>query len=79
MPEARAHALVVGYRREQLAERFAKIPVADIVGGRCISCSAPVYFNAFGVSAIRERDADVVCERCEKLYSAEINRALIES
>lgn len=79
MPEARAHSIVVGYVREQLAERYAKIPVADLVGGKCIGCSRPVYVNIFGASAIRERDADVCCERCEKLYDADINRSLIES
>lgn len=79
MPEPRSHALVVGFPREMLAERFAKIPVADIVGGRCIGCSRPVYVNVFGASAIRERDADVVCTACERMYDAEINRSLIES
>jgi hypothetical protein len=79
VPEARSHALVVGFRREQLAERYAKIPPAEIVGGKCIGCSAPVYVNVFGASAIRERDADVVCTGCERRYDAEINRALIES
>ena len=79
LPEARSHAIVVGFRREQLAERYAKIPIADIVGGKCIGCSEPVYVNAFGASAIRERDADVCCTRCEILYDADINHALIES
>lgn len=79
MPEARSHALVVGFRREQLAERYAKYPIADIIGGKCIGCSCDVYVNPFGASAIRERDADVVCGRCEVLYDADINRALIES
>lgn len=75
----RSHALVVGYRRDQLAERYAKIPVADIVGGRCVGCGTQVMVNTFGASAIRERDADVCCERCERLYDADINRSLIES
>lgn len=79
MPEPRSHALVVGFSREQLAERFAKIPPADIVGGKCIGCSRPVYVNVFGASAIRERDADVCCTRCERMYDADINRSLIES
>jgi hypothetical protein len=79
VPEARSHAVVVGFRREQLAERYAKIPVADIVGGKCVGCSELVYVNSFGASAIRERDADCVCTRCERLYDADINRSLIES
>jgi hypothetical protein len=80
VPEARAHAIVVGYTRGQLYERHVlKVPPADIVGGRCVGCSEPVYVNVFGASAIRERDADVCCERCERLYDADINRSLIES
>lgn len=76
----RSHALVIGYRREDLYERLiAKIPPADIVGGKCISCGDPVYVNVFGASAIRERDADVCCHVCERRYDAEINRSLIES
>lgn len=75
----RSHALVIGFPREMLAERYAKIPIADIVGGKCIGCSRPVYVNIFGASAIRERDADVCCIYCEQMYDAEINRALIES
>lgn len=78
MPEARAHAIVVGFLKDDL-RRFRKIPVADIDGGRCISCSKPVFFNLFGVSAIREKDADVVCDQCERRYQADIDRALIES
>lgn len=79
MPEARSHALVVGFVREQLAERYAKIPPAEIVGGRCIGCSRPVYVNVFGADAIRTRDADVCCTVCERRYDADINRSLIES
>lgn len=78
-PGTRAHSIVIGFRREQLAERYAKIPVAEIVGGKCIGCSVDVYVNVFGASAIRERDADVCCEWCEKMYDADINRSLIES
>ena len=71
---------MVGFRREQLYERLrAKIPPADIIGGKCISCGCSVYVNVFGASAIRERDADVVCSRCEKLHDADLNRSLIES
>ncbi len=79
MPSTRAHSIVVGFTREQLYERYLKIPIADIIGGRCIGCSRDVYVNAYGASAIRERDADVCCTRCEKMYDADINRSLIES
>ena len=79
MSKARSHALVVGYRREQLRERFSMHPPAETVGGKCIGCSDPVYVNASGVRAIRDRDADVCCTRCERMYDADINHALIES
>lgn len=76
----RSHALVVGYRREQLKERLVdKYPPADIVGGKCVGCECLVYVNPFGASAIRERDADVVCTFCERQYDADINHSLIES
>lgn len=78
MPEARAHAIVVGFLEGDTRRHF-KIPKADIVGGKCISCGKPVYFNLFGVSAIREKDADVVCDHCERRYGADIDRDLIES
>jgi hypothetical protein len=80
MAEQRSHAIVIGFVREQIFERLKlKHPPADIVGGKCIGCSRDVYVNIYGASAIRERDADVCCERCEKLYDADINRSLIES
>ncbi len=78
-PGARAHAIVVGYRREDLRRYTEKTPVADIPGGKCISCGHLVYFNRYGIGAIRERDADVVCDVCEREYSADINHSLIES
>lgn len=76
----RAHALVIGYRREQLKERLIdKIPPAEIIGGRCIGCGCDVYVNIYGASAIRERDADVCCPRCESEYDADITRGMVES
>lgn len=79
MPEPRSHAIVICPTREDLAERFAMIPPADIRVGPCISCSRECYVNPSGAQAVRERDADVCCLRCERLYSADINRSLIES
>jgi hypothetical protein len=55
------------------------VPPATIAAGPCISCSAMCYVNPNGADAIRTRDADVCCIRCESLYAADINRALIES
>ncbi len=78
MGEARSHAIVIGFRKEDL-RRFQMRPAALVDAGKCIGCSHHVYLNWLGVSAIRERDADVCCDECESRYHAEINRALIES
>lgn len=75
----RSHALVVCPLREDLAERFAMVPPATIRAGRCISCGHDCYVNPSGAQAIRERDADVCCLRCERLHTADINRSLITS
>lgn len=75
----RSHALVVCPVREDLAERFAMVPPAMIRAGRCIGCSRDCYVNPSGAAAIRERDADVCCLRCERLYDADIKRAMIAS
>lgn len=80
MAEARSHALVVCPARGDLAERYAMIPPADIPAGACMGgCGAICYVNPSGAQAIRERDADVCCLRCNRLFSADINRSLIES
>jgi hypothetical protein len=75
----RSHALVIAPTRDDLAARFSMIPPAIIRAGRCISCRAELYVNESGARAIRDRDADVCCPRCESLYTADINRSLIES
>ena len=77
--KARSHALVICPARRDLAERFAMRPPADIQAGACISCGEQCYVNENGADAIRSRDADVCCIRCENLYAADINRSLIES
>lgn len=78
MGEPHSHAIVVGYAKSDV-RRHMKIPPADQRAGRCISCGRDVYVNAYGLSAIVERDADVCCDDCEHRYSADINRSLIES
>ena len=64
MPNVRPHALVVCYRRDDLAGRFLMRPPADIRAGRCIGCGVEVYVNPSGAQAIRERDCDLVCTGC---------------
>ena len=35
-------------------------------------CGYPVYFYSGGIDAVRERDAEVVCEECRDLYYPEL-------
>ena len=74
----RAHGLVVGYRAED-TRRYFKQPRADIRAGRCVDCRAEVFLNVYGVSAVRERDADVICANCDAREGALVDRELIES
>ena len=76
---SRSHAIVIGWRRSSLAQRYAMIPPATILAGKCISCGDEVYVNELGASAFRDRDADPCCEICERRYHADINRSMIES
>lgn len=78
MPSARSHGIVTGYHRDD-DRRHRMIPPADLHAGRCVSCGCNVFLNANGVSAIRERDADVICRRCDKDVGQEVDRSLIES
>ena len=49
---------------------------ANIVGGKCIGCNQDVYLNSLGMSAVREKDADVACLECETHYGAELTYSL---
>ena len=77
--KARSHAIVICPTYDDRLERFSMIPPATIKAGRCIGCSRLCYVNPSGALAIRQRDADVCCLRCERLYDADINHSLIES
>lgn len=78
MPKTRSHGLVVGYHRSD-DERFKMIPPADIHAGVCVSCGCHCFVNVNGVSALRERDADVICRLCDRRVGSEADRSLIES
>lgn len=73
-----SHGVVVGFHRDDV-DRWMKIPPADIYAGNCVSCGCNVFLNTYGVSAVRERDADCICRRCDKLHGLEVDRSLIES
>lgn len=69
--------IVVGYRKGSrrvawLEDTFGLHAVAV---RKCMAgCGYPVYFYSGGVDAVRERDAEVVCEECRDLYYADLIR-----
>lgn len=78
MPSTNIHGLVTGFHRDD-HERYRKIPVADIRAGNCVACKCTVFLNPFGVTAVRERDADVICRRCDRIEGLAVDRTFIES
>lgn len=67
--------IVVGYR----ANDRRKLYLADTYGiqavaiRKCVAgCGYDVYFYSGGVDAVRERDAEVVCDECRQRYYPEI-------
>lgn len=75
-----ADAVLVGWRRDNLAARFPKgLPTqyhAPFRAGRCVGCGVDVYVNASGRDHLRARDCDLVCEICESRYATDIVRSL---
>jgi hypothetical protein len=68
-------AVVVGYRHD--ARRLVRLKelygLQAIRVGRCIgACGYDVFFYSGGVDAVRERDAQVICEQCKTHYHGEI-------
>lgn len=74
----RTHGVVVGFRSED-QRRYRMVPPATIRSGKCVSCRAEVFLNELGVSAITERDADVICAGCDQRDGLEVDRGMIES
>lgn len=67
--------IVVGYRqndrrRLQLLDTFGvhSVPVRKCVAG----CGYDVFFYSGGIDAVRERDAEVVCDECRQRYYPEL-------
>ncbi len=63
--------IVVGHREGSRRVR----ELADLYGIHCVmvrkcmaGCGYPVYFASGGIDAVRERDAEVICEECKQLY-----------
>lgn len=67
--------VVVGYRandrrRLKLLDDYGitSVPVRKCMAG----CGYDVYFYSGGIDAVRERDAEVVCDECRQRYYPEI-------
>jgi len=87
-PRRMARARAAAARRAPIWTPYGPAPSEGIVrrelseldctlmGGYCVGCGCAVYLNTLGISAVRERDADVACSECESLYGADITRSL---
>ena len=69
--------IVVGHRKgsrkvQYLQDTFGLHAVA--VRNCMAGCGYPVYFYSGGIDAVRERDAEVVCEECRELYYPDLMR-----
>jgi hypothetical protein len=67
--------IVVGHRKgsrkvQMLEDQFGLHAVA--VRNCMAGCGYPVYFYSGGIDAVRERDAEVVCEECRQQYYPEL-------
>lgn len=69
--------IVVGYRK---GDRRMKL-LEDTYGIHAVAvrncmagCGYPVYFYSGGIDAVRERDAEVVCDVCKELYYPDLIR-----
>lgn len=71
--------IVVGYRHgsrriKQLEDEYGLYAVAV---RKCMAgCGYPVYFVPSGIDAVRERDAEVICEECKELYYGDLLREI---
>ena len=67
--------VVVGYRegdrrRHQLQAQFG---ITSVMVRKCVAgCGYPVYFYSGGIQAVRDRDAEVVCDECRQRYYPEL-------
>jgi len=67
--------IVVGYRQndrrvQRLRDEFG---IEAVVVRNCYAgCGYPVWFFSGGIDAVRERDAEVVCDECRQLYYPEL-------
>ena len=63
--------IVVGYRPGSRRIQWLRdsYGIHSVAVRKCYAgCGYPVHFFSGGVDAVRERDAEVVCEECRQLY-----------
>lgn len=63
--------VVVGYREHDRRRLLLldKYGIQSVAIRKCMAgCGYPVYFFSGGVDAVRERDAEVVCDECRQRY-----------
>lgn len=67
--------LVVGYRKgdrrvHQLRDDFG---IHAVAVRKCIAgCGYPVYFFSGGIDAVREKDAEVICDECRQEHYGDL-------
>lgn len=67
--------IVVGHRKgsRKVAYLEDTFGLHAVEVRKCMAgCGYPVYFYSGGVDAVRDRDAEVVCEECRDLYYPEL-------
>lgn len=71
--------IVVGYRPGSRRIQWLKdtYGLNAVAVRKCMAgCGYPVYFYSGGIDAVRERDAEVVCEECKQEHYADLMREL---
>lgn len=71
--------IVVGYRQGSRRVQYLRdtFGIEAVAVRKCMAgCGYPVYFYSGGVDAVRERDAEVVCEECKELHYPDLMREL---
>lgn len=71
------HNFVVGWRHDDRRRwRLDELGNPAQLAGKCQGCFQPTYLNASGIQAIRERDANLVCDHCYQVDKHSIQEAL---
>jgi hypothetical protein len=71
--------IVVGWREgsrkvNELRDTFG---IHAVAVRKCMAgCGYPVYFASGGIDAVRDRDAEVICQECRDLYYPELIKEL---